>query len=299
MIYRNRPWLPDYTGIKPSFNDMGALRLSPNHKLNDSLVGWWLMNEGAGKVVHDLCNRHHGTLINNAAFTHSQYGSATTFPTDGGTDRVDLGAITAEDRLSGYATQQISMLVRGYKIPDASINNTFPRLFDKSSGGSAADGWCLSWLPSGDYWQFYLDGVAFNSSSVSSFASAGGLFDILIVADKTANTVTFYHDGKFLSSVSLVFTTFSSTTTDAAIGNWNHSTDRQWNGSINYVQIWDRALTPEEAVTVTAFPYGTLDNPRLLSYDARAFEVAGGAPPTVVPTSTIYGPLVGPMGGPI
>jgi hypothetical protein len=33
-----------------------------------------------------------------------------------------------------------------------------------------------------------------------------------------------------------------STTTNAASGNWNHTTDRNWHGYIDFVYLWDRVL---------------------------------------------------------
>jgi protein tyrosine phosphatase (PTP) superfamily phosphohydrolase (DUF442 family) len=33
-----------------------------------------------------------------------------------------------------------------------------------------------------------------------------------------------------------------SATTDAAIGNWNHTTDRNWHGYIDFIYLWNRVL---------------------------------------------------------
>jgi hypothetical protein len=33
-----------------------------------------------------------------------------------------------------------------------------------------------------------------------------------------------------------------SATTDAAIGNWDHTTDRNWHGYIDFIYLWNRVL---------------------------------------------------------
>ena len=45
------------------------------------------------------------------------------------------------------------------------------------------------------------------------------------------------------------------TTTNAAIGNWNHTTDRIWEGSIACVWAWDRCLDEPEILALSADPY--------------------------------------------
>jgi hypothetical protein len=57
---------------------------------------------------------------------------------------------------------------------------------------------------------------------------------------------------------------------------------------------WDQALSQSQIATISADPYGLVREPEigLWLYDTPA---AGG----VAPTSTLYGPLVGPLGGPI
>ena len=54
---RNPLWSPEYTGRKPSFNDMGAMQLNQHHPLNQGLVAWWLINEGAGSLFDILDRR--------------------------------------------------------------------------------------------------------------------------------------------------------------------------------------------------------------------------------------------------
>jgi hypothetical protein len=65
----------------------------------------------------------------------------------------------------------------------------------------------------------------------------------------------FYQNGILLGSGATSWSTFNTATTNAAIGNWNHSTNRAWPGEIDYVYVWDRKLSAEEIYFVTTNPY--------------------------------------------
>ena len=60
MGYRNPYWAPEYTNRKPSFNEMGAMRLAPSDicGVNRGLYAWWLLNERVGKRFCALDGRN-------------------------------------------------------------------------------------------------------------------------------------------------------------------------------------------------------------------------------------------------
>jgi TolB-like protein len=61
---------------------------------------------------------------------------------------------------------------------------------------------------------------------------------------KNGGTLTFFREAGDQTSFGQVTGTnaIPSTTSNAAIGNWNHTTDRNWHGWIDFVYLWDRVL---------------------------------------------------------
>ena len=100
----------DMTLVKPSF----YTALNRTHPLAKGLVGCWLLNENNGTIINDLAGTNDGELINNAAWAITQKGPGLEFPTDGGSDRVDIGSINSSDPISGVPTGKISIVTRFY-----------------------------------------------------------------------------------------------------------------------------------------------------------------------------------------
>jgi hypothetical protein len=67
-----------------------AARPNPVHSLADHLVGCWLLNEGAGQLVHDLSGqRHDGSFSGGTAWVPGAFGPAVQF--DGNDDWISMG----------------------------------------------------------------------------------------------------------------------------------------------------------------------------------------------------------------
>ena len=127
--------------IKTLKPPLGA-RLNKQHPLAKDLAGAWLLNEGGGSLALDSAGDKNGTFQNNAAWKIGSKGLGATFPTDNGSDRITLGSITSADRISGYGSQEITVVAAVYL--ERTPNNSYPRIFDKSSAGSGAGGWAIN-----------------------------------------------------------------------------------------------------------------------------------------------------------
>lgn len=230
-----------------------GVQLNRSHPLAQGLVGCWIMNEGGGNLVYDLSgNGINGTLINNAAWSNTEYGSSIIFPTDGGTDRINLGSISSAHPLSMYGSQKLSLVSKIYFPPLASQTNFYPRIFDKSDGANYANGYGINFNEDYNSLWFIVDGIAIMSSNIVAYDT---WMDLGCVYDYNAATRVFYIDGVVNTDTIEGLAAFPSATTNAAIGNWNHTSDRQWDGDIVFVHIWNRILSPAEIAWLHIDPY--------------------------------------------
>jgi len=133
-------------------------------------------------------------------------------------------------------------------IKPKSGGDTFQRLFDKSSGGSAADGYNL----------------ALNDSQLMIFIGGGrsieSVIDAIPVADVFYHVVATKKSGESVGTIYVnavdKFSNFLNPTnvipnvaTGARIGSWNHSTAREYEGLLeeltvsNIIPSFDRVVT--------------------------------------------------------
>ena len=70
----------------------------------------------------------------------------------------------------------------------------------------------------------------------------------------------------------------SSATTSAAIGNWNHTTDRNWHDYINFVYLWNRVLDRGARRVIENNPWQFV-KPRLSGHTYVAYGTTAPGPP--------------------
>jgi hypothetical protein len=130
--------------------------------------------------------------------------------------------------------------------------NQYPRIIDKSDGGSAANGWCF--YPDGGNNNLYFSAGGANNASTTPLNR--GIVTGLSFSLNTANTILeMYQDGAQIRGLSSPVSSLPTTTTNAAIGNWNHASDRQYRTPIYAIYVWDRFLEQSEHVNVNLDPY--------------------------------------------
>lgn len=246
LMPTNRRFIRPYD--KPSFEHTQRWGINWKHPLAKGLVGCWVMNEGSGNKIFDSIRNNHGDFVGTSISWTSQ---GLDFSGDNNNHRIDLGSIPSSNPLNCSNSNAVSIFSRIF-VNSGGLSNTYPRVIDKSTGGVAQNGYALWFDTAAGLLQFYVDesSPAALSSSVLSRAT---WYNVLIT--KGTSGQDFYIDG-LPDTNNANDPTIPSTTTNAAIGNWNHSTDRNWDGKIAFVFVWNRKLTTGEAAFLHRELYG-------------------------------------------
>ena len=218
-------------------------------------------NADDGGLIFDHAHRKIGTVDNSSAditVSTRPYGRVLTFSGDATNDRVDLGSIAPGHPLYFGGEDKLSFVAR--LRYGGSPSSTFPRPFDKSNSGNGTNGYGL-WYDTG------VGGFEFRSTSGANFykitystaLSGGDEFDLgFTTVDGSLNDGQFYRDGASVTSVTVTtsLNSFPSVTTNMAIGNWNHATDRMWDGDIGFLYIFGAEAPAEVFEQLFLDPFG-------------------------------------------
>lgn len=236
-----------------------GVRIDPTHPLSRGLVGCWLFNEGAGNVLHDISNvQHHGTLTNMDPPTDwvgSAHGGALHF--DGADDFVELGTIPVGHPLQ-IADDEITITVW---VRQEGLIDAYQRVIDKSTSGSGANGWSLAMHPEIDAGErqvhFYAGGV-FALRTAALAYELDRFYFIVATGTGTANEGAIYINGLPASLVANLGYNIPEVQTNARIATWNHATGREFEGLIDQVSVYNRALSAQEVKQLYTDPYCNL-----------------------------------------
>lgn len=248
----------------PRRQPIGPVRLDKTHPYTKYLVGCWPMWEHTGAFVRDLTGNNHGygtsTGSPNIAPRATKYGRGLTLPNDNTNGRISLGSIDSNNPLSCNVTDEISIFAWA-TIP-YTPNSSFPRIIDKSNGGSAAGGWAWAMRWAGatapdntlDFYVNANDWTPGDNALGSAAADYQGVTTgIGVVA--ASGSQEYIWKNEIIGSSAGVFT-IPTTTTNAALLNWNHTTDRQWGDQpMYYVAVWDHRLDAQDLVELSFDPY--------------------------------------------
>lgn len=281
--------------IKP--HGGGELELDRDNPITRGLVGAWLINEGGGAKYYDLTGNNDGTYALTTG-THTgrakqgKYGEAFVGLAVGGSDgRVNLGSIASGNpfSLSDGNACTIAFLA---EHSDQGINNDFPRLVEKATGASGANGWSIQAGENGGRTGYFYAGGASRSDVANYFLANEPAFYAIT---RDAGDFAWYRDGSLIETDSTGYTTnFSSTTANAAIGNATFIADREWVRPIWLVYVWDRALLPHEVRSISDRPYQIVRDP--LAGRVLAFKAPAGATVTFAGTLAAVSALTGAIG---
>lgn len=230
--------------IKPP---LGA-QINLGHPLADGLGGCWIMSEGGGLYVFDSSGRNNkGTLVSGPTWVPGKIGSALSF--DGSNAYINLGnpsALSFQSSFTVVALVKASALDglryifgKGY---DGSTESLYLRLnsgvlqvgaYDTSdhntswsiSGWNVGEWHLISGLYTGTVWQIYFDGALKASTTDTKPAS---------------NAVSVCIGGTII----------------------NGTPSRFWLGLIDLVNVFNRALRPEEIQWLYTNPYVMFEQPR-------------------------------------
>lgn len=238
----------------PRLKPLRGFQVNWSHPLARRLAGCWLLNEAAGKTVAD-----HGLRRKHGAFQYSttaplwkpgRHGSCLEF----GSERC---LACGTDKFGWDTTNELSVVA--YVNPAASQSST---IFARSSAVRPVR---LSGYTGGKVrWWVYTNGTSCNIISTSNHATDGSEW-IHVVGTWREHDGRIYVNGNLENSES------------ASSGNLSFVNDSQvvgiggtyeggsyyecWNGRIEYVLVYNRALSPAEVKWLHREPFAMLERP--------------------------------------
>ena len=210
------------TIIKPSYQAGYARNASEseNPQLWDGLVGAWMPSLGVtGYALRDVSgNGNHGTRIDFASdWVATSKGFALDF--DGFDDYVDCGRPSM-----GVGKLTVNVWI------NLTAGNTFQHLVDSSSNS-----WHLALL--GTNKPYLYNGVTFHTSTETLSTNTW-----YMITGVQGSTLDLYVNGVLSQSIS---SNVNVTTNNINIGRWQDG-NRNFNGKLSNVCIYNRALSPQE-----------------------------------------------------
>lgn len=204
------------------------------------LDAWW---SGDGNAA-DVYGRFNGALVGSAGYGAGQVGQA--FDFNGGSDRVDLGAGSLGD--FGDSAFSVAFWVRpdmladnvyllGRSVPDAGVGWDM-RLFGDSLRVAGVDGW------------------GFNITTGALFAPGNWHHVTLVAALDSGgpSDVRLYIDGVLAGSAARA--TISNSSNPMRLGHTTAFGGSAFNGRLDEVQVFARALDAAEVQALVAAPEG-------------------------------------------
>ncbi|RLI73252.1 hypothetical protein DRP04_16015, partial [Archaeoglobales archaeon] len=197
----------------------------------DGVVGSWHFDEGSGTTAYDTSGNDNDGTINGATWTTGKFGSALNF--DGTDDYVDCGNDESLEVFSDDGTKLLTIEV------------TFRRAQTGVSHGIAGKGTSSGWklVISSD------DRVCFTTILVHDYYFNTKIEDtnwhhLVIVYDSNYDT-SLYVDGQFKEKIEYDTVGKSASGETLVIGKEQRD-DYHFNGVIDGVRIYNRALTADE-----------------------------------------------------
>lgn len=234
-----------------------GVRLNPLHPLSQGLVGYWLFNEGAGSVAHDISGHgNHGTLNNMSPNTQgsgwggSKFGGGLNF--DGSNDYVDAG--------NDKSTDIIEPLSISVTVKSSDLTN-YQMILDKAGASGSRRQYGLLIFTDGKLQFGYNDGTWRNFTTTNIVITVNTTHHIVVVIhDTTPLTASFYVDGSLKPNTATnAANSLPHTDWVLTIGNsYGGVGGDRLNGIVDPVLLYERALSPAEAKQLYEDPFCNL-----------------------------------------
>jgi hypothetical protein len=204
-------------------------------------VGAWDFNEGSGAVAHDtsLINHDNGAVQGGAQWTHGRFWDALSF--DGNAAAVDVP--------SANALQPAKVTVSAW-VNDSSSPGDFKYIVGKGSNDCSAASYALYTGANGGL-EFYTstnNGLTYTLSPDAGTGIWDGKWHS-VIGTFDGSTVSLYVDGKEIGSGTPDTSPIAyglPSTSDLVIGNYPSCAGLGFNGAIDAVKVFDRALPAQE-----------------------------------------------------
>jgi hypothetical protein len=209
--------------------------------LSDGLVAYWNLDENSGSVANDLSGNNHTGTVSGAQWAPGMYNSGLDF--GGGTDHVDVGNI---DVVAGGTGNDGLTLAFWFQANSFGVSDA--RLISKSTSANEQD----------HYWM--VSTISDNGTKLRMRLKAGGTTTTLIAGSGNLTAGEWYHavatyDGSNMrlylekqevGSVAKTGTIDVSSSVSVWLGNNPGTSNQGFDGLMDDIRIYDRALTPAE-----------------------------------------------------
>ena len=230
----------------PILKPIRAIQLNKSHPFARGMVGCWLFNEATGDRVFDSSgNGNMGTLVGDTHFVPGKFGSALNF--DGAGDYVDCGNneslnITGEMTLSAW-------------IKPTDVVGGTREIVAKSDGHADDTQWEMRQKYNDT--QFIIsDEIGLQTATCLNRLFAGVWSHVVATVD-SSKVMKVYVDN-VLGGTEDSFGTQNITDSNVKIGA-RASGAYSFDGQIDYVMIFDRALTAGEVAQLYREPFSIFD----------------------------------------
>jgi hypothetical protein len=204
------------------------------------LIGYWNFDEGSGTVAHDSSGSGYNGTVNGATWTSGKINSALNF--NGPTSDVLTPGIALGNAFS----------ISAWVNPAVNNQTEFGRIAETQYNG----GLYLGVDATGNNYKFIVNtGTGTTGSCGASFGCAqGGAVTSgwhLVTATFDGATAILYVDNAIVGSDT--FTAPGTTNYPLYIGRYYGGTGYGWNGGIDEVRLYNRALTSAEVTAIFNF----------------------------------------------
>ena len=222
-----------------------------------SCVGWWPLTEGSGTVATDLVGSNDGTLASSVAWESGTLGTATEYPST----PYEYTSTTLD--LAGKSAVTVSAWI---KNGGSSAGNGFGKIISQSHSGSF-DTYMNK--PSNASLAFDINSTVVMANN-SDIPPIGTWFHVCFVWQQST-TQAIYINGELSNSGTADGSVIGTTSHDVFFGG---TTDvygnRPWDGGIQNVRIWDRALSSDEVAVLAERPWEGIEYGDTFHYDPPA-----------------------------
>lgn len=216
--------------------------------LSNGLVAYWRMEESATPSLDSSGGNNSGTWNGNVASAVGKFGSATTF--DGTGDYVSTSDFFHSDSLT------ICAWINGTTL-DANVRTIVAKR--NSSGVTAGDAEWAFTVSSGklQYTNWDSGASTIIDATANTTLSTGTWYHGCIVQNGANKPYSFFLNGAIDGSGTQSSSTTRNTTSLIQIGvRTNNNDNRYWNGKIDDVRIYNRALSPTEVAKLYSWAPG-------------------------------------------
>jgi len=220
------------TGVLITIAVLTGMSVGVQAQSDEGLVAEWHFDEGTGSVLKDSSGNGNDGMIYGATWVEGKYGKALSF------DGVDDYVYCGNDRIFDFGTNTFT-IETWVKITDKTTSN-WEGIVGK---WDTPNGYFLQYISSTGAWAFGWHGNTYLNPSKSI---GDGNWHHVVAKRTGLTSAELYIDGEFIGSRADLPSISSDTPDPLSIGRLSLEYGRYFNGIIDEVRIYDRALSAEE-----------------------------------------------------